>query len=72
MHIHTYERSGLSTRVHIYTHTHTLQVPAYGRFINDIFERCLDLYLCPRMRRKRLHVDPESLVPKVSVKLIKG
>ncbi|EFJ41352.1 hypothetical protein VOLCADRAFT_98698 [Volvox carteri f. nagariensis] len=27
-------------------------VPAYGDFIKERFERCLDLYLCPRVRRK--------------------
>ncbi|KAF5827641.1 NUC169 domain-containing protein [Dunaliella salina] len=46
-------------------HNSLREVPAYSRLINDIFERCLDLYLCPRVRRKRLHVDPESLVPKL-------
>mmetsp|Transcript_26073 Transcript_26073/g.70597 ORF Transcript_26073/g.70597 Transcript_26073/m.70597 type:complete len:593 (+) Transcript_26073:13-1791(+) len=46
-------------------HNSLREVPAYSRFINDIFERCLDLYLCPRVRRKRLHVDPDSLVPKL-------
>lgn len=29
-------------------------VPAYASFIKERFERCLDLYLCPRGRRKRL------------------
>ena len=43
-----------------------LQVPAYDRFINERFERCLDLYLCPRTRKKRVFVkDPETLVPKL-------
>lgn len=27
------------------------QVPAYANFIKERFERCLDLYLCPRVRR---------------------
>ena len=27
-------------------------VPQYGAFINERFERCLDLYLCPRTRRR--------------------
>ena len=40
-------------------------VPAYGRFVHERFERCLDLYLCPRVRRKRMHIDPETLVPKL-------
>lgn len=30
------------------------QVPAYSRFIHERFERCLDLYLCPRQRKMRV------------------
>lgn len=42
------------------------KVPAYERFIRDRFERCLDLYLCPRKRRKRPFVkDPKILVPQL-------
>ncbi|KAI9168472.1 Ribosome biogenesis protein erb1 [Blastocladiella emersonii ATCC 22665] len=41
------------------------KVPAYTRFIHDRFERCLDLYLCPRVRKTRVDVDPESLIPKL-------
>ena len=41
------------------------QVPAYSRFVKERFERCLDLYLCPRTKRTRLNIDPESLVPKL-------
>lgn len=33
--------------------------------LQERFERCLDLYLCPRVRRKRMHIDPQSLVPKL-------
>ncbi|XP_039571305.1 ribosome biogenesis protein bop1-like, partial [Passer montanus] len=40
-------------------------VPAYPRFIHERFERCLDLYLCPRQRRMRVNVDPEDLIPKL-------
>ena len=29
-------------------------VPAYDKFIQERFERCLDLYLCPRQRRMRV------------------
>lgn len=29
-------------------------VPAYSRFIQERFERCLDLYLCPRQRKMRV------------------
>lgn len=42
------------------------KVPAYEHYINERFERCLDLYLCPRTRIKRMDVrDPEDLVPKL-------
>ncbi|XP_061429307.1 LOW QUALITY PROTEIN: ribosome biogenesis protein BOP1 [Lethenteron reissneri] len=40
-------------------------VPAYPRFIQERFERCLDLYLCPRQRRLRVNVDPDELIPKL-------
>uniref|UniRef100_A0A8C9FXJ2 Ribosome biogenesis protein BOP1 n=2 Tax=Pavo cristatus TaxID=9049 RepID=A0A8C9FXJ2_PAVCR len=40
-------------------------VPAYPRFIHERFERCLDLYLCPRQRKMRVNVDPEDLIPKL-------
>lgn len=46
-------------------HDSLRHVPAYGRFVHERFERCLDLYLCPRVRRKRMHIDPETLVPKL-------
>ncbi|XP_780573.3 ribosome biogenesis protein bop1-B [Strongylocentrotus purpuratus] len=41
------------------------KVPYYPRFIQDRFERCLDLYLCPRQRRMRVQVEPEELLPKL-------
>ncbi|XP_051147271.1 ribosome biogenesis protein BOP1 homolog [Andrographis paniculata] len=40
-------------------------VPAYDKYVKDIFDRCLDLYLCPRVRKKRINIDPESLKPKL-------
>ncbi|KAG1107557.1 hypothetical protein G6F42_016326 [Rhizopus arrhizus] len=40
-------------------------VPAYDQFIQERFHRCLDLYLAPRVRKNRLNIDPESLVPKL-------
>ncbi|XP_070604567.1 ribosome biogenesis protein BOP1 [Erythrolamprus reginae] len=40
-------------------------VPAFTRFIHQRFERCLDLYLCPRQRKMRVSVDPEDLIPKL-------
>lgn len=41
------------------------KVPGYERFVNERFERCLDLYLAPRVRRNKLNIDPESLLPKL-------
>ncbi|GAU94030.1 hypothetical protein RvY_05878 [Ramazzottius varieornatus] len=40
-------------------------LPAWNRFIKDRFERCLDLYLCPRQRKMKVNVDPEDLIPKL-------
>lgn len=41
------------------------KVPGYARSVKDRFERCLDLYLAPRIRRSKLNIDPESLLPKL-------
>ncbi|XP_015679427.1 ribosome biogenesis protein BOP1 [Protobothrops mucrosquamatus] len=41
------------------------RVPAFPRFIHQRFERCLDLYLCPRQRKMRVSVDPEDLIPRL-------
>ncbi|KAI5414756.1 ribosome biogenesis protein BOP1 homolog [Lathyrus oleraceus] len=43
-------------------------IPAYENALKEAFERCLDLYLCPRIRKKRLNIDPESLKPKLPSK----
>lgn len=40
-------------------------VPGYANFVKEKFERCLDLYLAPRLRRSKLNIDPESLLPKL-------
>ncbi|KAG4097015.1 BOP1NT domain-containing protein [Neocallimastix lanati (nom. inval.)] len=40
-------------------------VPAYDKFIQERFERCLDLYLCPRVKKNKFQIDPESLIPKL-------
>jgi ribosome biogenesis protein ERB1 len=40
-------------------------VGAYEHSVRETFERCLDLYLCPRVMKKRLNIDPESLVPQL-------
>ncbi|KAI9274353.1 NUC169 domain-containing protein [Phascolomyces articulosus] len=46
-------------------YTSLRHVPAYDRFIQERFQRCLDLYLAPRVRKNRLNVDPDSLIPKL-------
>jgi len=46
-------------------HASLRKVPGYDRFVKEKFERCLDLYLAPRVRRTKLNVDPESLLPKL-------
>jgi len=38
-------------------------VGAYEHAVREHFERCLDLYLCPRAMKRRLNIDPESLIP---------
>jgi ribosome biogenesis protein ERB1 len=40
-------------------------VEGYSNFIRERFERCLDLYLCPRKLKKRLNINPETLIPKL-------
>jgi ribosome biogenesis protein ERB1 len=40
-------------------------VGAYEHAVREAFERCLDLYLCPRVMKRRLNIDPESLVPQL-------
>lgn len=39
-------------------------VPQYERIVHERFERCLDLYLCPRVRSKRREFKADDLVPK--------
>ncbi|KAJ1453519.1 NUC169 domain-containing protein [Pelagophyceae sp. CCMP2097] len=46
-------------------HSSLRAVPAYEGYVKDRFERCLDLYLCPRAFKRRLNIDPESLVPQL-------
>ncbi|KAI8611552.1 NUC169 domain-containing protein [Chytriomyces sp. MP71] len=46
-------------------HPNLRSVGAYERFVNERFDRCLDLYLCPRMIKNRVNVDPESLIPQL-------
>ncbi|ERF70605.1 Ribosome biogenesis protein ERB1 [Endocarpon pusillum Z07020] len=46
-------------------HDSLRKVPGYENFVKEKFERCLDLYLAPRVRRSKLNIDPESLLPKL-------
>ncbi len=46
-------------------HDSLRKVPGYDRFLKEKFERCLDLYLAPRIRRSKMNVDPETLLPKL-------
>ncbi|RMZ83219.1 hypothetical protein DV738_g1299, partial [Chaetothyriales sp. CBS 135597] len=46
-------------------HSALRKVPGYARFVKEKFERCLDLYLAPRVRRTKLNIDPETLLPKL-------
>lgn len=46
-------------------HDSLRKVPGYDQFVKEKFERCLDLYLAPRVRRSKLNIDPESLLPKL-------
>jgi ribosome biogenesis protein ERB1 len=45
--------------------TNLRSVGAYEHSVRERFERCLDLYLCPRAAKRRLNIDPESLVPQL-------
>jgi ribosome biogenesis protein ERB1 len=46
-------------------HDSLRKVPGYDKFVKEKFERCLDLYLAPVVRRSKLNIDPESLLPKL-------
>ena len=41
------------------------KVPGYDRFVKERFERSLDLYLAPRVRRAKANMDSDSLLPKL-------
>jgi len=40
-------------------------VPAFDQFIQQRFDRQLDLYLAPRIQRVKLNINPDSLIPKL-------
>lgn len=41
------------------------KVPGYNESIRERFERSLDLYLAPRVRKNKLNIDPDSLIPEL-------
>lgn len=41
------------------------KIPFYDKLIQERFQRCLDLYLCPRVKKKKLNIDPDTFVPKL-------
>ncbi|SCU85761.1 LADA_0D09472g1_1 [Lachancea dasiensis] len=41
------------------------KVPGYSESVREKFERSLDLYLAPRVRKNKLNIDPESLIPEL-------
>ena len=41
------------------------KIPFYDKLIQERFQRCLDLYLCPRIKKKKLNIDPDTLIPKL-------
>jgi|Transcript_1328 ribosome biogenesis protein ERB1 len=38
---------------------------ANPNFIKECFNRCLDLYLCPRVEKQTLQMEPDSLLPRI-------
>lgn len=46
-------------------HSCLRHVAGYENFVRERFERCLDLYLCPRKLKRRMNIDPETLIPKL-------
>ncbi|OMJ91773.1 hypothetical protein SteCoe_5553 [Stentor coeruleus] len=41
------------------------KVPAYENIVKERFERCLDLFIAPRVVRPKIDIDPESLIPQL-------
>jgi len=62
------EKDEKKGRVVPHKHSSLRQVAAYQEFVQERFERCLDLYLAPRMLRRRPKLDirdPSELIPKL-------
>lgn len=43
------------------------KVPGYANFVQEKFERCLDLYLCPRQRKIRVNLSYIRISVKVCI-----
>ena len=41
------------------------KVPGYSNSVSERYERSLDLYLAPRVRKNKLNIDPDSLLPEL-------
>ncbi|GMM34666.1 Erb1 protein [Saccharomycopsis crataegensis] len=39
------------------------KIPGYKESVRERFDRSLDLYLAPRVRKNKLNIDPDSLIP---------
>ena len=66
--IHLIHSSNSLSRAYNFTpklHDCLRRVSGYENFVKERFERCLDLYLCPRKMKRRLNIDPETLVPRL-------
>jgi ribosome biogenesis protein ERB1 len=44
-------------------HKNLRQIQVYEPLIKERFERCLDLYLAPRIRKKKVEMNPDDLLP---------
>ena len=44
-------------------HSSLRNVPVFKNALRERFDRCLDLYLCPRAMRLKLNVNPDSMLP---------
>ncbi|KAJ2707176.1 Ribosome biogenesis protein erb1 [Coemansia sp. IMI 203386] len=40
-------------------------VPGYSNFVNERFQRCLDLYLAPRMLKRTTNLNAEDFMPRL-------
>ena len=41
------------------------KVPGYEGLVKERFDRCLDLFIAPRVVRPKINVDPDSLIPQL-------